>query len=199
MSLLRRWLDRNRLAYVTAALVLGVVGWRLTHTGGSRTPDAAVAPRPVVEVRTPTPEAARAMVHVVGAVRRPGVYRLADNARVVDAVRRAGGAAPRADLSGVNLAASVVDGQQIHIPTRGAPASAAPASASPTGSAAGPISLSRATAQQLEELDGIGPALAQRIVDWREANGAFDRVEDLLEVPGIGEARLEALRSRVVP
>jgi competence protein ComEA len=156
-------------------------------------------------------EHGRAVVHVAGAVRRPGVYRLAEGARVQDAVRRAGGAARGADLGAVNLAARVADGQQVVVPKRvagaGAGAGAAGAGGAPGagGGAAGaaaqgpPVSLSSATLEQLDTLDGVGPATAQKILDWRREHGGFRSVDDLGQVPGIGPKRLAVLRERVQP
>jgi competence protein ComEA len=151
-----------------------------------------------------------AVVHVAGAVRKPGVYRLAEGARVQDAVRRAGGAARGADLGAVNLAARVADGQQVVVPKRAPAASAAAAAGGVSagtggGGAAGaiaqgpPISLSSATLEQLDTLDGVGPATAQKILDWRREHGGFRSVDDLGQVPGIGPKRLAALRERVQP
>ena len=149
----------------------------------------------------------RAVVHVAGAVRKPGVYRLADGARVQDAVRRAGGAGRGADLGAVNLAARVADGQQVVVPRR-APGANAEAAAAAAGAGTGgagaaahgpPISLSSATLEQLDTLDGVGPATAQKILDWRREHGGFRSVDDLGQVPGIGPKRLAALRERVQP
>jgi competence protein ComEA len=141
--------------------------------------------------------APRLIVHVVGAVRRPGLYRLANGARIADALRRAGGATRRADLSLVNLAAPISDGTQVVVPRRGPPASAG----SVPGEAAsgGPVHLNTATVDQLDELPGVGPVTAQKIVDWREQHGAFSSVDDLDAIPGIGPARLEQLRELVAP
>src|SRR5581483_8125259 len=158
----------------------------------------------------------RIYVHVAGAVRQPGLYRVPADARAGFAVDRAGGAIRKADLTRVNLAARLRDGQQIVVPTRGQPGRTAagglpaagggpgvvsdPAGA---GGAAGgpgaPISLSTATAEQLDSLDGIGPALAKRILDYRAAHGGFRSVEELNQVSGIGEKRLAALRKSVRP
>jgi|SRR5829696_6991649 len=137
------------------------------------------------------------VVHVAGAVRAPGIYRLRAGARVADAVRRAGGARRRADLSAVNLAAEVQDGRQVLVPLR-APGGGTAAAAAGGGAAPGvPLDLNTATVEQLDELDGIGPAIAQQIVGYREANGGFGSVEELDRVPGIGETRLAALREKV--
>ncbi|CAB4931027.1 unannotated protein [freshwater metagenome] len=164
----------------------------------------AAAPAPVVRrAAAPGP-----VVHVAGAVRHPGVYRLRAGARVADAVRRAGGVSAGGDANAVNLAAKAADGQQILIPARVGTASAGgsvvPPAGSPAGAGAGagrsgPISLSTATAEQLDTLDGIGPVIAQKIIAWRQAHGGFSSVDDLGQVPGIGPRRLEALRTQVAP
>ena len=136
-------------------------------------------------------------VHVVGAVRRPGLFRLKEGARVADAVARAGGPTRRADLSAVNLAAPLADGQQVIVPRRGpGGAPAAVAGASVPGAK---VSLATATVEQLDELPGIGPVTAQKIVDWRTTHGPFRSVDDLDDVPGIGPARIEQLRDLVTP
>jgi competence protein ComEA len=142
----------------------------------------------------------RLVIHVVGAVRRPGLYQLADGARIADALRRAGGATRRADLSLVNLAAPVSDGSQVVVPKRAPPVAAGSGSeAGGQAPAAGPIHLNTATAEQLDELPGVGPVTAQKIVDYREQHGAFSSVDDLDAIPGIGPARLEQLRELVAP
>jgi competence protein ComEA len=143
----------------------------------------------------------RLVVHVVGAVRRPGLYRLADGARVDDALRRAGGATRRADLSLVNLAAPVSDGSQIVVPKRAplVPSGSSAASGAGVAPTAGPVHLNTATVEQLDELPGIGPVTAQKIIDYREQHGAFSSVDDLDAIPGIGPARLEQLRELVAP
>ena len=141
----------------------------------------------------------RAVVHVAGAVQRPGVYRLRSGARVRDAVRRAGGASSDGDANAINLAAKVVDGAQVIVPLKlGTAASGAAPAEAGTGSPA-PISLGNATAEQLDTLDGVGPATAEKIIQWRTENGGFTSVDDLGEVPGIGPKKLEALRSQVTP
>jgi competence protein ComEA len=156
-------------------------------------------------------------VHVVGAVRRPGLVTVVAGARVGDAVLAAGGLARRADQRAVNLARILADGEQVVVPRRGegraagveAPASsggtaqgtglapAGTATGTATGSDAGSVDLNTADLAALDTLPGIGPALAQRIVDWREQNGSFTTVEQLMEVSGIGEATFARLRDLV--
>jgi competence protein ComEA len=141
-------------------------------------------------------EAGDLVVDVTGAVRRPGVYRMPAGSRVDDAVERAGGPEPRAELEAVNLAARLADGQQVVVPEQapgGAPAGTAPASEG------GPISLGTATVAQLEEIDGIGPVTAADIVKFRDDHGGLSSVEQLDQVPGIGPATMAALRERLQP
>jgi competence protein ComEA len=141
-----------------------------------------------------------ALVHVAGAVRSPGVYRLRDGERIQDAVRRAGGPRAGADLNAINLAAKVADGQQVVVPRRGA-AGAAPAGGTGAGELGGtpqaPVSLNTATAEQLDTLDGVGPATASKILEYRRQHGGFRSIDDLGEIPGIGPKRLAALRGKV--
>lgn len=141
------------------------------------------------------------VVHVVGAVATPGVRRLPVGARVVDAIDASGGATPDADLARVNLAAVLTDGQQVVVPRPGevlAPVGSAAAGAdgAATGVAGAPINVNTATAAELEELPGVGPATAEAIIAHRESVGPFSSVDDLLDVRGIGEAKLEQLRDR---
>jgi competence protein ComEA len=139
----------------------------------------------------------RIFVHVGGAVRRPGLYRLAGGARVDDAVRAAGGVLEDADLDALNLAARVKDGDKVLVPARGDGSDGASAQGGAGGAQGSLVNLNTATAADLDTLPGIGPALAQRILDFRERNGGFRTVEDLLEVPGIGSKKFEELRDLV--
>jgi competence protein ComEA len=191
MDRLAPWMRRSGALYIALALALGGAAWWTSRPQASPPPAATTGS---VEVIRPT--TAGPVVHIVGEVRRPGVYRMKDGSRAAAAVSRAGGATSRADLSGVNLAARLTDGQQLVIPGRAATGSPATGGASPTS---GPVSLSSATVEQLDAIDGIGPTIAQRIVDWRTANGGFSSVDQLLEVPGIGDGRLEAMRPHVAP
>nr|WP_211160500.1 ComEA family DNA-binding protein [Microbacterium sp. MF43] len=131
--------------------------------------------------------------HVSGAVVSPGLYVLDAGARVVDAVAAAGGFARDADQAAVNLARPVTDGEQLHVPRAGEASAAAAAG----DSSAGLIDLNAADAVTLETLPRVGPALAQRIIEWRDANGRFTAIEDLLAVPGIGDKMLDSLRDLV--
>lgn len=143
----------------------------------------------VTDAATPAP----LYVHVSGAVAAPGLYVLETGARVVDAVAAAGGFAPDADQASVNLARPVTDGEQLHVPRVGEASAVATAGERP----AGLIDLNAADTATLETLPRVGPALAQRIVEWRDANGRFTAIEDLLAVPGIGDKMLESLRDLV--
>lgn len=135
-------------------------------------------------------------VHVLGEVAHPGLYILEPDARLVDALAAAGGTSNTADLKAVNLARPLSDGEQIVVPAEGAQPAAGESGASAFG-ADGTIDLNAATQDDLETLPRIGPALAQRILDWREENGRFRAVEDLMAVPGIGEKLLAGLQGKV--
>src|SRR4051812_38405157 len=175
-------------------------GGRPLRPGGTATPAAPLPPPPGPGTGAAGPSA-RVVVDVVGEVRRPGLYRLADGSRIADAVARAGGATRKAELAQVNLAAPLADGEQVVVPARGAAAAAAPAAAGGGDAAApsAPIQLSTATIEQLDTLPGVGPATAQKILDYRTKHGAFSSVDELDAVPGIGPKRLEQLRDLVVP
>jgi len=176
--------------------LLGLTVFAVVYAG--RDDGVAASPRgggaPTLEVGAADAGGGALVLHVAGAVRRPGVYRLRSGARAADAVERAGGARRRADLGAVNLAAELQDGRQVLVPlrTRGGVVAVG------GGTAPGvPLDLNTATVEQLDELDGIGPATAQQIVAYREAHGGFGSVEELDQVPGIGETRLAALREKV--
>lgn len=140
-------------------------------------------------------------VHVAGAVRRPGLLRLPPGSRVAVALQRAGGPSRRADLTAVNLAARVQDGQQIVVPARGTAggAEAAGPSGASSGPAGGKVRLSTATTEELDGVDGIGPTLAQRIIEYRDAHGGLRSLAELAQVDGIGEKRLATLREALQP
>ena len=146
------------------------------------------------------PAAAKLLViDVAGAVRHPGLYRLRSGSRIDDAIAAAGGPTAKAQLDSVNLAAPVADGEQIVVPGRGAAGVAAASPPAAGSSPSAPLDLNSATLEQLEGLPGIGPVTAQKILDYRQAHGAFHSVDELDAVPGIGPKRLEQLRDLVVP
>jgi len=185
---------RQIALYVAAVAAILVVGWRY-HPGSSQdssTAAPASSPAPLTAAAAP----AAVVVDVSGAVRHPGVYRLASGARVLDAVNRADPRA-RADLAAVNLAARLTDGEQVIVPTRGRGGSVPTAGSGESASPPAPVSLNSGTLEQLETLDGIGPALAQRILDYRTLHGGFRSLDELDQVSGIGPARLAALHGRV--
>jgi competence protein ComEA len=184
---------RQLAAWAVAAVAVTLLAVWLLARGG---PEAAPAAAPAIKVDDGDGGAARAVVHVAGEVRAAGVYRLRAGARVSDAVARAGGPTRRADLSQVNLAAKVEDGRQILVPRR-APAGAVAAPATAPGQPAAPVNLNTATLEQLDALSGVGPVTAQKIVDYREEHGGFGSVDELGEVPGIGDVRLASLREQV--
>jgi competence protein ComEA len=188
-------IPRSQLAaYIALAVVIGLLGLRFIRSAPA-SPAAAPPERSAVAV---TAGGRRSVVHVAGAVRRPGVYSLGPGARVQDAVRRAGGARRGANLDAVNLAARVADGQQIVVPSRTAPAAAVGAGGA-GGAPAAPVSLGSATLEQLETLDGVGPATAQKILAYRTEHGGFRSVDDLANVPGIGPKKLAAIKPHVQP
>jgi competence protein ComEA len=194
-------LQRRRLL-LAAAGTLALILFAGRFVLGAGTTTVAPLPPPPAEGASVTGlPAARVVVDVVGAVRRPGLYRLERGSRIADAVARAGGATGKADLALVNLAAPLVDGEQVVVSKRGAPGAAAGGGAGAGGSGmpTGPVSLSTATLDQLDSLPGIGPVTAQKILDYRAKHGAFSSVDELDAVPGIGPSRMDQLRDLVAP
>ncbi len=139
------------------------------------------------------------VVDVVGKVRHPGVYRLPLGSRIDDVLRAAGGALHGVDLTSLNLARKVADGEQIAVgvPAASAGGATSTGSSSPGGQPAGPVDLNTASPEQLDALPGVGPVLAQRIVDWRTAHGRFDSIDQLREVSGIGPSKFDDIRALV--
>jgi len=191
-------LSRRRILLAVGCLaVLLFIGSKLLAR-----PQATTALAPPAAPPAETAAATAVMVDVVGAVRRPGLYRLEQGARIADAVSRAGGATGKADLALINLAAPLADGEQVVVPKRGAAALGAPTAAGSSSGGApsgGPVHLSTATLEQLDSLPGIGPVTAQKILDYRQKHGAFTSVDGLDAVPGIGPARLDQLKDLVAP
>jgi competence protein ComEA len=206
---------RQILAYAAVAAVVLALGVRYVVA-----PKSAGAPAGDQLVLTPdspaastSPQASAAadvMVYVCGAVRSPGVVRLPAGARVADALEMAGGATGKAELSAVNLAAKVADGQQIVVPDR-AQAAAGAAVASSTGAggvgaaaggtgAAVPgalVNINTASLEELDALQGVGPSTAQKIIDYRTANGGFKSIDEIKDVPGIGDAKFAAMKDSI--
>jgi competence protein ComEA len=186
-------LSRSQLlVYGAIAVAVLLVGARWIRSGDGSAPAGA-------EVSFAADSANEAesgrdvVVHVAGAVQRPGVYRLPVGARVTDAVKRAGGFSRGASEDAINLAARLSDGQQIVVQGPGTAAGSSAAGQS------GPVSLGSATVEQLDQIDGIGPVTAQKILDFRDQHGGLSSVEQLDEVDGIGPSTMESLRSALQP
>jgi competence protein ComEA len=192
------------LAAVVAALVVGghfLIG---SDEGEASTPDASSSTLSSHELEEASggavAEPPQLVVHVAGAVQQPGLYRLPEGSRVDDAIAAAGGARKRARLDLLNLAAPLVDGQQVLVPGRrnaGDPVAGPPVSG-PAPAAPSPVNLNTASLEELDSLPGVGPVTAQKIVDYRSEHGPFGSVDELDAIPGIGPARLEQLRGLVV-
>jgi competence protein ComEA len=179
-----------------AVVAVALIGARyLKQEGGG----GSAAARPHAPVRVRESGGGQAFVHVTGAVRRPGVYRVPAWARLDFAVKRAGGAAAGANLEGVNLAAKIADGQQVVVPRKGAAGAASGelGVGDPAGGPSGPVSLNTATPEQLDQLEGVGPATAQKILEWRKQHGGFRSVDDLKQITGIGPKKFAALKDKV--
>jgi competence protein ComEA len=186
-------LSRSQLlVYAVIAVALIVIGARWIRSSG--TGQSGGAELSFAADSTHEAEGTRdVVVHVAGVVGRPGVYRLPAGSRVTDAVRRAGGFARGANQDAINLAARLSDGQQVVVAGRGA--TSAPA----VGAQSGPISLGSATIEQLDQVEGIGPVTAQKIIEFRDQKGGLSSIDQLDEVAGIGPATMQTLRSALQP
>lgn len=184
---------RRALAY--ALVLLAVLAFAGSYALRSDGPTQAPV-RAAVLAAEPAP-ARKLVVHVVGAVREPGLYKLREGSRVDDAIQQAGGPKPKAALELVNLASPVADGQQVVVPLRGSVGAAGGGSTGLQAEMGGVVHLNSATLEDLDTLPGVGPVTAQKILDYRTANGAFSSVDELDAVPGIGPATLEELRPLV--
>ncbi|MDD7541285.1 MAG: helix-hairpin-helix domain-containing protein [Mobiluncus porci] len=185
----------------------GSMSGEVSKTKGGDSP--RVSPGTAPELFLPGANGSEIVVYVSGQVAKPGIVHLGDPARVADALEAAGGANPGADLQALNLARLVADGEQIHVPLPGEPlpagvgagigAGSGNAGSTGGGTNAGSnlVNLNTADATALQTLSGIGPALAERIIDYRNTNGKFQSVDQLDEISGIGPALMERLRSHV--
>ncbi len=211
-----RFSRRHLIAYLALAAVIAAVGVRYLVVDGAPSGGEQLVLTPVSSPQASVSEASGAttagdaggsasadvVVHVCGAVRSPGIIRLPQGSRVADALEAAGGATGKAELAGVNLASHVADGQQIVVPERallGAAAGPTPAgsglgSASGSGVIGGPVNINTASLAQLETLPGVGPSTAQKIIDYRAQSGGFKAIDELKNVPGIGDAKFDAVK-----
>ena len=196
---------RERLDTLSRGEIAGLIVVLVAVLGGAGLWYARSLPKPVTIAQaapdgasqgsvSPSP-AVTIIVDVAGEVEQPGVYEFAEGDRVIDAIERAGGQLPKADLSLLNLAAPLTDGTQILVPKAGPPGVVVPGVG--TGSSSGLININSASATELETLSGIGEVLAATIVEYREQNGPFASVDDLVDVSGIGPATLEEIRDQV--
>jgi competence protein ComEA len=191
-SLRNWWLDLHySQAQKRALLVIGSLILLLSVfivARGNSQPNEAMQ---VVPITIAEPEI---FVDVTGAVNKPGVYTLTGKSRVIDAIKAAGDSAPGADLSTINLARVLNDGEQIYVDSTIVNSSGVRVSKAVRS---GPININRATARQLDALDGVGPVIAQRIVDYRKINGSFLTIDDLQKVSGIGAAKFAQIKAKV--
>ena len=191
--------ERRRWGSVLLAClaVAAAVAWFRAGTHAAASPAAAATPSSAFSPGSRATAAPGVVVDVVGAVKHPGIVRMAAGGRVVDAIAAAGGARHDADVEQLNLAARLVDGERIAVPRRGETVTTPVSSDGSTPDASGPVDLNTATAEQLDALPGVGPATADAIIRDREAHGAFHSVDDLARVRGIGPAKLAQLRDLV--
>jgi len=186
------WFDLNftsiqKRALLVISAVVVVISVFIVIRGNM---DEVIAPPVVVE----QVQAPQIFVDVTGAVNAPGVYTLTASSRVIDAIKAAGGSAAGADLSTINLARVLADGEQIYVDAAVTNSKGVRISATKRS---GPISINRATVSDFDSLDGIGPVIAQRIVEYRKTHGAFMTIEDLQKVSGIGEAKFAQIKSKI--
>ena len=191
-SLRNWWFDLHysqtqKRALLTIGSILLLLSVFIVARGNSQSSDAMQ----VIPITIAEPEI---FVDVTGAVNNPGVYTLTGKSRVIDAIKAAGDSAPGADLSTINLARVLNDGEQIYVDSTVVNSNGVRVSKAVRS---GPININRATARQLDALDGVGPVIAQRIVDYRKLNGSFLTIDDLQKVSGIGAAKFAQIKAKV--
>ena len=196
------WIERHRhilMMALTALVLAGAVVWLLRHPPAPPGPVLQIATAPPTPTLIPTVTPAPLRVYVSGSVAYPDVYQLPPGSIVKDALSAAGGTLPEADLVRINLAQQLSDQQHVHIPQAGEPLLPAGGlgQTQPSSSSGGCLDINQATVDELDELPGIGPAYAERIVEYRTAHGPFPDVDALDQVKGIGPAILEQIRDRV--
>ncbi len=195
------WREESSNVAVAGCVLLVVIGlWWFTRPPSFSAPPVEAGLAMAEPLPTATPVPVLVTIHVAGAVRSPGVFTVLAEIRVIDAIDLAGGLTPTADLAQVNLAGSVTDGERLWIPEVGQrePAVVAGVPVSKEDAVSGPVNLNTASAEALERLPGVGPSTAAAIVSYRELSGPFGAVDQLLEVSGIGPAKLESIRPNVV-
>lgn len=182
--------EQIMLALIAVVIIAasGVVFWPKEKSGSVATP-----PPPATEQNKEPVKHNNVVVYVTGAVKNPGVVSMAPGSRVIDAVNLLGGPTETANLKGINMAALLTDGQQVHVPSREEPDDVLVAGRSPGGK----ININTADAAALDTLPGVGPGTAQKIIDYRRTKGPFSSLEDLKKVPGIGENKYQNLKDKI--
>jgi len=195
---MNQWLDEHRtLVFALVGLLIAGAAWRFVFRYQPPEPIAILPPEPTAP---PPPTATPGPIHVYvsGAVHQPAVYELPPNSLAQDAVLAAGGQTDEADLSRINLAQALHEGDQVHVPIVGEVAITGSDNAAATATPSGPINLNTATLDELEWLPGIGPSLAQRIVDYWDSHGPFTSIEQVMNVSGIGSGKFDGIRDLIV-
>ena len=193
-------MSKQRIAQIVFLSIVGIIAFVVIYVILKRpetaSPPLAITlqPRPTDEPATPTP--ATINVYVSGAVKKPDVYALPLSSIVKDAITAAGGATADADLDRINLATRLADQMQVYVPRKGE-AAPPPQSGSAPGAATEKINLNTASAEELDQLPGIGPAIAKAIIDYRTKNGPFKQIEDINAVKGIGDALFEKIKDLI--
>jgi competence protein ComEA len=196
------WLERYRRYILMVLLILVVVLGGIFFLRRPEPEPITILPPEPTATPVPTPTPRPLCVYVSGAVARPDVYELPHDSIVKDAIEAAGGPTGEADLNRINLARRVHDEEQIYVPQKGEespPVSppSGPSSSSPSSQEGGKVNINTATAEELDTLPGVGPSIAQRIIDYRTKHGPFQSIEDIKNVKGIGDVTFEKLKDKI--